>query len=324
MIDAAIPIFLLAVLLDRFLGDPPNRFHPVVLMGSWIRTLASRAPAAGARAQFFYGMGIILAGALVFGLPVVAFLWLLGMYPLIGVVVSALLLKLVFALRRLLEAGREVQAALACSDLPEARRLLAWHLVSRDTSRLDQGLAASAVVESLAENLTDSFVAPLFYFMLGCWLGHPALGVAAAWIYRLSNTADAMIGYHSERYEYLGKFAARLDDVLNWLPARISALLLVLAAPLAAAQAGGAMRRAWQTMVGQHARTASPNAGWTMSAAAGALGVILEKEGHYRLEGGARFPSAPDIRRCERLVLTAAMIWVLLQTALLWGFRYVF
>jgi adenosylcobinamide-phosphate synthase len=147
----------------------------------------------------------------------------------------------------------------------------------------------AAAIQSLAENASDSFVAPLFYYSL--------FGLPGAWAYRAVNTLDAMVGYHG-RNEFVGKFAARLDDLLNLLPARLTALLIVIAAGLAGADARGAWR-AWRR---DHAHTASPNAGHPMSAVAGALGVVLEKVDHYRLNAGASEPAPADIARAERLV----------------------
>jgi adenosylcobinamide-phosphate synthase len=276
----------LALLLDFILGDPPNRFHPVAAMGTFIRWMAHRAPQHGPARQFIYGVFLIILGLLLFTLPLLALDIWLKPYPWLNLLVNALLLKSVFSLRRLLEAGREVQHALLRGNLPEGRRLVSWHLVSRETGSLSEGHVASAVAESLSENLADSFVAPLLAFALG--------GLPLAWAYRFVNTADAMIGYRNERYEYLGKFAARLDDLLDWVPSRLSGILIVLAALLAR----GSAARAWQVMIAQHAQTASPNAGWPMSAAAGALGVRLEKIGHYVLDGG---PGLPDVRSLDRI-----------------------
>ncbi len=143
-------------------------------------------------------------------------------------------------------------------------------IVSRDVRELDKPALISAVVEMTSESLTDSIVAPLFYWII--------FGLPGAIAYRVINTFDAMIGYHG-RYEYLGKFAARADDVLNYIPARISGLLLVAAAFTTGADG----RQAWSIMRRDHGRTESPNAGWTMAAVAGALGVELEKRDFYRL-----------------------------------------
>ena len=297
---------LLALILDAVLGDPPNRFHPVAAMGTFIRWLAHRVPQSSPKRQFVYGSFLIILGLALFTLPLFFLQTWLKPYPWLDVAAQAVLLKMTFSLRRLLEAGREVEGALLAGDLPEARRLVRWHLVSRDTAALDEGRVASATVESLAENLADSFIAPLLAFAVG--------GLPLAWAYRFVNTADAMIGYRNEQYEYLGKFAARLDDLLNWVPSRLSGLLIACAAPFVHADPTSA----WKVMLTQYMRTASPNAGWPMSAAAGALGVLLEKPAHYRLEGGSRLPHAIDVRRARWLVLGAAVLGASLLVILCW------
>ena len=165
-------------------------------------------------------------------------------------------------------------------------------LVSRDTAELDAPLLAAAAIESLAENASDSFVAPLLYYGLA--------GLPGACVYRAANTLDAMLGYHG-RYEYLGKLPARFDDLLNLAPARLTALLIVVAAALHGADARGA----WLAMRRDHGRTASPNAGYPMAAIAGALGVRLEKVGHYCLNPAGRPPTAADLRDAEQIVSLA-------------------
>jgi adenosylcobinamide-phosphate synthase len=216
----------------------------------------------------------------------------------------AILLKPVFAYRNLRRAVIEVGRALEADDLPEARRLLSWHLVSRDSGRLSEAEVAGAAVESLAENLTDSLTAPLLAYAAG--------GLPAAWAYRFVNTADAMWGYRNPEFEQLGKFPARLDDLLNWLPARLTGWLLVLAAWLAREDG----RNAARTMLAQHKRTSSLNAGWTMSAMAGALGVTLSKEGVYKLTGGQTAPDGLTIRRALRVAdICVAFSVIFLATA---------
>ncbi len=222
-------------------------------------------------------------------------------------ILAGVLLKPVFSYRRLIEAGAEGKEMLQQDNLEEARQLVSWHLVSRDTTGLSQGHIASAVIESLAENLTDSLMAPLFFFVL--------FGLPGAWLYRFVNTADAMIGYRDERYKYLGKFAARLDDTLNFLPARAAAFCLVAGAGIGGLNMGAA----WWIMRIQHNHTSSPNAGWTMAAAAGALDVCLEKYGCYQLNEKGRLPTAEDIRRANVLVGRAGLISVVLLAALTAG-----
>ena len=179
-------------------------------------------------------------------------------------------------------------------------------LVSRPTSDLSAQEIASAAIESLAENLCDSYVAPLFFYRVA--------GLPGALAYRAVNTADAMVGYHG-RYEHVGKAAARLDDLLNLLPARLSAAALVAGAAITR----DAATRAGRVAVREHARAASPNAGWPMAAAAGALGVRLAKGDHYAF-GGDRDPRPADIARARRLVAVAA---ALVTVGVLASYRWV-
>jgi adenosylcobinamide-phosphate synthase len=300
-----------ACLLDIMFGDPPNRFHPVAAMGKMIHTLSNVYKGSNPVRQFLRGVILIIMGGILFALPVfIVTRWMtqLPFWP--RWILTGILLKPVFAFRRLIEAGVEIQDMLQLGKLTEARRLTSWHLVSRDTSRLLEGNVSSAVIESLAENLTDSFLSPLLFFIL--------FGLPGAWFYRYVNTADAMIGYHTERYEYLGKFAARLDDVMNWLPARLAALCLVMAAGLSGLDAG----EAWNVMRDQHARTSSPNAGWTMAAAAGALGVRLEKHGCYQLNETRQLPEAYDIHRANKLVSQAAVIGMVVLAGMVIGIEH--
>lgn len=290
-----------AFLLDFFLGDPPNRFHPVVAMGQVIRFLTRKWNTGSDSRRFWLGAVLTVAGALVFSLPWVAFIYATTSFPDWATgILTGILLKPTFAYRGLLKAGDEVCAALTARDLNEARRLVAWHLVSRDTRELTASQVSSAAIESLAENLTDSFFAPFFFFMIG--------GLPLVWTYRFINTADAMIGYHTSELEFFGKFTARLDDILNWLPARLSAFLLVLAAWIGRFDAGNALR----VMLQQHATTSSPNAGWTMSAAAGALGVILEKPGNYCLSGSEKTPDENDLKKAKILVTISLFLSLIL------------
>ncbi len=285
-------IIFLAVIIDLLGGDPPNHAHPVVAMGNWLRRGKTIAPK---RHRFWFGAGWVSGGAVIFAAPWVFFrrkfarsFWLIPF-----------LLKPVFAYRNLRRAALAVTQALEMEDLPEARRLLAWHLVSRPTEMLSAEEVAGAAIESLAENLADSLAAPLLAYAVG--------GLPAAWGYRFVNTADAMWGYRTAEFEQLGKFAARTDDALNWLPARLSGWLLILSAFIVKLNG----RRAFATMRTQHIRTDSPNAGWTMSATAGALGVTLEKRGVYSLAGGDAPLSATTVRRAVQLADTAAALIVL-------------
>jgi adenosylcobinamide-phosphate synthase len=298
---AAIP---LALLLDRLLGEPPNGLHPVVWIGRVTALLESRAPT-DSPAAFAYGTGltfIVVGGAAASG---VLLRRLIEVLPgPIGLLAEAWLLKTMLSVRALVEAGREVELCLQRDAIDEARRA-ATALVSRDTSALSAPLLASAAVESLAENTADSIVGPLLAYAAG--------GLPATLGYRACNTLDAMIGYHG-RYEHLGKAAARLDDVANLLPSRLAALLLLTAGALS----GGQVKAGLDRLSTQRQRTASPNAGWPISAMAGLLGVTLEKPGHYRLGDPAPEPDLPAIDHASQIVIVATLLTGLLTTMLAW------
>ena len=274
-------IISLALALDLTLGEPPNAIHPVAWMGKVIALLERGNKNPSHTIQFVYGVVMVLFTMALFIAPAYFLLVYLKSISFIGYVIAgAVLLKLTFSLKGLRQAARRIKKLLQNDKLDEARFELRA-LVSRDTKELAEPLLISATVESVAEGTCDSGVAPLFYFLL--------LGIPGAIGYRVVNTLDAMIGYHG-KYEYLGKFASRLDDILNFIPARITALLLVLAAFVMRRNSRGS----WRVALSEHARTESPNAGWPMAAVAGALDVRLEKVGHYQL-GKENAPLAPEV-----------------------------
>jgi adenosylcobinamide-phosphate synthase len=296
-----------AFALDLVVGEPPNPVHPVVWMGRLLRALKRQAPRAPA-AAFLWGALMALLGPLLFGGA--AWLLLHALRSASAPVVAArlfleiYLLKSAFAVRALALAAAQVARALVVQDLPGAREALR-SLVSRDTRGLDESRLAAAAIESVAENASDSLVAPLFYFLV--------LGVPGALAYRAANTLDALIGYHGET-EWLGKPAARLDDLLNLVPARLTAALLVAASAFVHASPVRALR-IW---LRDASATESPNAGRPMAAMAGALGVELEKVGHYRLGAGQPPPGAHDIERAITLLGTACALAALLVGVTLW------
>lgn len=268
--------------------------HPVVWIGRVIEAADWRAPASQ-RGRLLYGGLVALAFPVAAALVAKTVFVAVSRKRLLRFVLAVYLLKSTFALRVLLESARRVQVALEADDLPAAREALRA-LVSRDTSGLTSELIASAVVESVAENLTDSLAGPLLAYAAG--------GVPAALAYRVVNTADAMLGYRSERYEHLGKAAARIDDLANLLPAPVAALALVIAAAASGYNFRETGQGAWR---GRRA-IASPNAGWTMGAMAGALGVALEKVGDYRLGQAQRPLTASVVGEAIRLAGRAAAL----------------
>jgi adenosylcobinamide-phosphate synthase len=290
-----IPLF--ALLFDLVLGDPPNRFHPTAWMGSLIRFTLRFRPHGNTFTESLYGILILLVGISLTTSMGLGIQYIASFLPLwAGILLQALFLKLTISLRGLDRAAREVQTALQNNHLPEARRLLSWHLVGRDTVKLNESQVSAAAIESVAENSSDGIIAPLFFFVLG--------GLPAAFAYRFANTADSMLGYRDVEREWLGKFPARLDDVLNLIPARLTGLFIVVAAPFC----GASLMSAWKIMWRDSSATASPNAGVPMSAMAGALGVELEKVDHYHLGKRLRHPDVSDLIRARRVLYVSVIL----------------
>lgn len=285
----------LALALDVALGDPPNRWHPVAWIGAlvgWGRRRLAHGPPTRLRGAGAALLVTVAAVAAVAGGVVVVAARAAG--P-VGLLVEALALSALLSVRGLTVAARRVARRLEARDLVGARSAVGTDLVSRSTALLDRGHVASAAIESVAENLTDSIVAPITFYL--------AFGLPGAAVYRAVNTADAMIGYRGGVLEHFGRATARLDDLLNLVPARLAACALVIAAPFAGASARGALAIAWR----HHRRTASPNAGWTMAAMAGALGLTLEKPEAYVL-GTGPLPEPADIDRSLRVLVAATLV----------------
>jgi adenosylcobinamide-phosphate synthase len=294
--DPALLILAAAALLDVAVGEPPNVVHPVVWMGRATTWLVARAPRHGVIAQLAAGAAIAVVVPATFAAGAA-----LAVAYAPALVVGTWLLKSSAAGRALGRAGVEVARPLERGDLGGGRAALR-SLCSRDPARLDAPQVAAAAVESVAENTSDSVVAPLFYYAL--------FGVPGAVAYRAVNTLDAMIGYRG-RYEYLGKAAARLDDVLNWIPARLTAALLLVAGALS----GARVRDGWRILRRDGGATESPNAGRPMATMAGLLGVRLDKVGHYRLGDAEVAVTAATIRAAWRLAALAMVLAVVLCAA---------
>jgi len=299
-------ILFLSYAIDRVIGEPPNRFHPVCWMGSLLGTGRRFAPKAGNARRFVWGTLLILfGGTLVIGLGFA--LESVGIYLPVYAnwVLQAFLLKTTFSVASLAKAGSAVIEPLEREDLSEARHQLSYHLVSRSTTELNSSDIAAAAIESVAENTSDSFVAPLFFY---CFAGLPG-----ALFYRWVNTADAMLGYRTAELEWLGKFAARLDDCLNWIPARLTAMAMLIAGVLGH----------WDWRVGLRTwrrdsqLTASPNAGHPMSMAAGLLKVALEKKGHYILGHEFSKPNVNDLKASIRIMWYTSIIVILALSTLI-------
>ena len=293
-------VLILAVLLDLTLGEPPARFHPTVWMGRMVGFLESRASKERLAATIA-GLLITLSLACFWGVLAFFVAWgLKEIHTIVYIVVGAALLKTTFSVRLLHKEAAMVKGHLDKGEITQVRARMP-SLVSRDPSNLTAEQATAATVESVSENISDSFLAPWLFFAL--------FGLPGAFLYRMINTLDSMIGYRGT-YEYLGKVSARLDDLVNLIPARLSGLLLVVSSGFLPRQHMG---RAWRTMWLHHSRTQSPNAGWTMSGMAGALGVRLEKidpELGYQLGEPERPIEPQDILRAVQSMYMVGLLGI--------------
>lgn len=298
----------LALALDALLGEP-RRWHPLVGFGHLVTRVEAvlRRNVDSPQRQMVAGF----AGWLLLAALPALLLWrlLAGLDGWLLAAVEVLVLYLCIGNRSLAEHARAVARPLLAGDLPAARRAVAM-IVSRDTAALDASGATRATVESVLENGSDAVFASLLWFVVG--------GAPAALLHRLANTLDARWGYRSEEYLYFGRAAARLDDLLNWVPARLCALAYGLVGSLPAALG------CWRTQAPQ---AASPNAGPVMAAGAGALHIRLGGPARYqgrdewRPELGCRRDAKPaDIGRALGLLWRAIVLWlaVLLCLEMAW------
>ncbi len=268
-------VFALAFLIDAVFGEYPDRIHPTIGIGKLISQLKRLAKSPNPRIEKANGVFLAVIAMLVVALPVFALLfWLRGSFGLVGhifyIVVGALLFKATFAIKGMGFYTKPIAVALKKNDLDGARKWLPF-IVRRDPKALEQRGIVSAAVESIAESTTDGITAPFFFFAL--------FGVPGAFAYRVVNTLDSMVGYKNVENRNIGWFSAKLDTIMNYVPARLTAILMVAAAGLV----GEDWRESWRIMQRDKHKTASPNAGWTISAMAGALNIRLEKQGYYAL-----------------------------------------
>ncbi len=302
-------VFITAALfIDFIFGDPVFALHPVRLIGKLItktenilRTVKLPEKIAGTIGTFSTlvitcGIFLILRKSL---FP----------YPVAGKVLSMVTIYFTIALKDLTIHGIRVKKALSTGNLKDARRRVSF-LITRDTGHLDEKAVIKCTIESIGENSCDSVIAPLFWGLL--------FGVPGALAYRVINTLDAMWGYKTERYINFGRTAALLDDVVNFIPARITGVLICLAAPLS----GGKIIRAFKIMIRDHAKLKSPNAGYPEAAMAGALGIELSGPGVYFGEVVHKPGIGDDLHPVNRKLISASIRIVYAAAVLFLLFAY--
>ncbi len=294
-------IFALAFMIDLVVGEYPDRIHPTIGIGKLILYLKKKAKHPNPRREKANGVLMALSIMLTFALPVFVLMYFLRSLPfpygeILYIIVGALLFKATFAISGMGQYTKPIAAALKKRDLDGARKWLPY-IVRRDPNTLNERQIISAAVESIAESTTDGITAPFFFFAI--------FGVPGAFAYRVINTLDSMVGYKNEEFRNIGWFSAKMDTLTNWLPARITAYLMVIAAGIM----GENWRESWRILQRDKHKTSSPNAGFTISAMAGALNIQLEKQGHYKLGDDHGSISYEDIYKALRMMTVTAALF---------------
>ncbi|WP_429842709.1 adenosylcobinamide-phosphate synthase CbiB [Brevibacillus sp. FIR094] len=304
-------ILCAAYLIDRVVGDPRSLPHPVIIMGWWITRLERVIRSVVKEESHLKLAGVLFPLVIVGGSYAVVWLLLWGatfIHPVLAWILGAWLISTTIATKGLADAGMEIARHLVAGDMEAARRSLSM-VVGRDTERLDEPEVCRGAVETVAENIVDAIVSPLIFAAIG--------GAPLAMAYRAANTLDSMVGYKNEKYRNLGWASARFDDVLNYIPARLTALLLVAASWL--------QRLDWKQSWAMIRRDAhlhpSPNSGLPEAGVAGALGVQLGGLNYYQgvasnraKMGDAKRPlQASDIVATIRLMYLVSLLCLLVS-----------
>lgn len=257
-----------AYIIDRLVGDPPHWPHPVRWMGKLIIFFEKRWN--NGEWKKWKGIGMLLF-ILFFVFAITTLFVLIGyqIHPYVGIGVESIIISTTIAQRSLKEAALEVYYPLKKGDLVEARKKLSY-IVGRDTDSLDEGEIARGAIETVAENTSDGVTAPLFWALIG--------GAPLAMVYRATNTCDSMVGYINERYKLFGWASAKWDDVMNWIPSRLTGMIMLLGK----GTKGMSYRQAWAILSRDAKKHPSPNSGWGEAAVAGILGIQLGGINYYK------------------------------------------
>ncbi|MDR2708120.1 MAG: cobalamin biosynthesis protein [Nitrososphaerota archaeon] len=297
LLSDAVFIFALACILDIVLGEIPDRIHPTVGIGKIISYLRVKLKNKNPKIEKANGILLLITVAFLTATPVFlglfAIRFYLGSIPYI--IIGAILFKSTFAIKCMRRYTTPIAKALKNNNLDEARKYLPY-IVRRDPNSLNEQQITSATIESIAESTTDGITGPFFFFAF--------LGVPGAFIYRVINTLDSMVAYKTPELRNIGWFTAKMDTAANYIPARLTAILMVIAAGLA----GKSTKESWRILKRDRNNTASPNAGYTIGAMAGALEIQLEKSRHYTL-GDKGEMKAEDIFKALQIMEITSLLF---------------
>lgn len=294
-------IIFIAILIDLLYGELPNKIHPVIYMGNVIEKLKNYLPKTR-----FSGLLIIVTSTFIFTILTLLILLISGFInQWLYLILASIILSSTFSINFLIESVNDIKYLLQ-TDLEKARESMSY-LVSRDTTQLTESRITSAAIETLSENITDSVIAPLFYIaIIGLFFGAiPTILFAV--FYRLSNTMDAMLGYTTNELIDIGRYPAKLDDYLNYIPAKITGYYVILASFLLKYD----YKQSYNVMKKFALKTPSPNSGYSMSATAGAINVTLTKEGVYTLGYGTDELNHEKITKAINLTKVTSILFIL-------------
>lgn len=270
---------------DWLFGDPPNRYHPVAWLGRLVSYCVPRLKGGAEKVKgAVFAVSLVIAVALAVHFLMFASMYLAGIIAL--AVVSVIMLKITIAVRGMERHAKAIMSCLEAGDLAGARQKLSM-IVRRRTDDLDEQHVLSATIECISESTVDGITGPIFYYSI--------FGPAGAFAYRVINTLDSMVGYKDDYFKDIGWMSAKLDTAANYVPARITAFLMVASAKML----GADWKNSLSMLQRDHAKTFSPNAGYPMATMAGALRVRLEKIGHYAL-GDEREPAS--LEKCKAAI----------------------
>lgn len=296
-----ISIIVLSIIIDMIIGEVPDKIHPVIFMGKLIDKMKNYLP----NTKISGLLTILTTSFTFFAISLILLIICAYINEWLFIIFASILLSTTFSINFLIESVRKIQKELQ-EDINKARKSMSY-LVSRNTEELTESRITSAAIETLTENITDSIISPLFYVSIFTLFFGIIIGICVGVLYRVSNTMDAMLGYKTKELINIGCYPAKWDDVLNYIPARITGYYVILAAFLLRYD----YKQSYDVMKKFALKTPSPNSGYSMAATAGALNVTLIKEGVYELGYGTDELNKEKISQAINITKVTSILFIL-------------